>query len=115
MKKTEKFIVLRDKNIGTYIQNYKNNDDSIACTSNWTEEIKEAAYMPVDFFYRDEERNNKLADFFNAEPILVEAEYTLKTLDGKEPEDLIDKIEEAKRKHFENFLCGLLSDNDEED
>lgn len=115
MKKTEKFIVLRDKNTGDYLQNYKNNDDSIACTSNWTEEIKEAAYMPVDFFYHDEERNNKLADFFNAEPILVEAEYSLKTLDGNEPKDLTKEIEEAKRKHFENFLRGLLAEDDKEE
>ena len=113
MKKTEKFIVLRDKNTGTYLQKYKNNDDSIACTSNWTEEIKEAAYMPVDFFYRDEERNNKLADFFNAEPILVEAEYSFKTLDGNEPEDLTKSIEEAKKETFKN-LRGILG-NDEED
>lgn len=114
MKKTEKFIVLRDKNTGTYFQKYKNNDDSIACTSNWTEEIKEAAYMPVDFFYRDEERNNKLADFFNAEPILVEAEYSFKTLDGNEPEDLTKSIEEAKKETFKNLL-EMFVKNSEED
>lgn len=115
MKKTEKFVVLRDKNTGGYLQNYKNNDDSIACTSNWTEKIKEAAFMPVDFFYRDEERNNKLADFFNAEPILVEAEYSLKTLDGNEPKDLTEEIEQAKRKHLVNLLNELFSDDDDEE
>lgn len=114
MKKTEKFIVLRDKNTGTYIKNYKNNDDSIACTSNWTEEIKEAAYMPVDFFYRDEERNNKLANFFDAEPILVEVEYSFKTLDGNEPEDLTKSIEEAKKETFKNLL-EMFVKNSEED
>lgn len=114
MKKTEKFIVLRDKNTGTYIQNYKNNDDSIACTSNWTEEIKEAAYMPVDFFYRDEERNNKLADFFNAEPILVEAEYSFETLDGNEPEDLTKSIEEAKKETFKNLLEMFVKNSKED-
>lgn len=115
MKKTEKFIVLRGKNTGGYLQNYKNNDDSIACTSNWTEKIKEAAFMPVDFFYHDEERNNKLANFFDAEPILVEAEFSLKTLDGKEPKDFTKEIEEAKRKHFENFLRDLLAEDDKEE
>lgn len=114
MKKTEKFIVLRDKNTGIYLQKYKNNDDSIACTSNWTEEIKEAAYMPVDLFYHDEERNNKLADFFNAEPILVKAEYSFKTLDGNEPEDLTKSIEEAKKETFKNLL-EMFVKNSEED
>jgi len=87
MKKTEKFIVLRDKNTGTYLQKYKNNDDSIACTSNWTEEIKEAAYMP---------------------------EYSFKTLDGNEPEDLTKSIEEAKKETFKNLL-EMFVKNSEED
>lgn len=68
MKKTEKFIVLRDKQTGDYIQKYKN----------------------------------------------VEAEYTLKTLDGEEPKDLTDEIESAKRKHYENLLRGLLGGNEED-
>lgn len=109
MKKTEKIIVFRDKEDGTYLKDYKNNDDSIACSSHWTKEIKEAVYMPVEYFYQDEERNNKLADFFDAEPILVEAEYTIKKLDGSEPEDLTDKIENSKRESFKKFLDMLAN------
>lgn len=109
MKKTETFIVFRDKENGTYLKDYKNNDDSIACSSHWAKEIKEAVYMPVEYFYRDEERNNKLADFFDAEPILVEVEYTIKKLDGSEPEDLTDKIENSKRESFKKFLDMLAN------
>ena len=36
MKKTKKIIVLRDKKDGAYLKNYKNNDDSMACTSHQT-------------------------------------------------------------------------------
>ena len=57
----------------------------------------------------------KVAEAFEGELIEVTATYELKTLDGEEPEDLTEKIEKAKRKHFENFLRGLLGDNDEED
>ena len=109
MKKTEKIIVLRGKKDGSYLKNYKNNDDSMACTSNWTNEIREAAYMPVEFFYSYEKRNNKLADFFGAEPLLVEAEYTIKKLDGSEPEDLADRTENSKRESFIKFLDMLAN------
>lgn len=114
MKKTETFIVFRDKEDGTYLKNYKNNNDSITCSSNWTKEIKEAAYMPAEFFYCDEERNNKLADFFDAEPILVEAEYTIKKLDGSEPEELTDDIEKTKHELFVKLL-NLLTNGLEDD
>lgn len=109
MKKTETFIVFRDKEDGTYLKKYKNNDDSIACASNWTKEIKEAAYMPVEYFYHDEERNNKLANFFDAEPILVEVEYIIKKLDGSEPEELTDKAEISERESFKKFLDMLAN------
>ena len=114
MKKTEKIIVLRDKKDGAYLKNYKNNDDSMACTSNWTNEIREAAYMPVEFFYQDEERNNKLADFFDAELLLVEVEYTIKKLDGSEPEDLADRAENSKRESFRKLL-DMLANGSEDD
>nr|DAP43832.1 MAG TPA: hypothetical protein [Caudoviricetes sp.] len=109
MKKTEKIIVLRDKKDGAYLKNYKSNDNTMACTSKWTNEIREAAYMPVEFFYSDEERNNKLADFFGAEPLLVEVEYTIKKLDGSEPEDLADRTEKSKRESFKKFLDMLAN------
>lgn len=109
MKKTEKIIVFRDKEDGTYLKDYKNNDDSIACSSHWTKEIKEAVYMPVEYFHQDEERNNKLADFFDAEPILVEAEYTIKKLDGSEPEELTDDIEKTKHELFVKILNSLAN------
>lgn len=118
MKKTEKFIVLRNRNTGDYIQNYKNNEGAFTFSAQLTENIQDAATNLIDSLEIIENDGQDLKAFaqgLGCEILVVEAEYTLKTLDGKEPEDLIDKIEQAKRKHFENFLRGLLSDNDEED
>lgn len=118
MKKTEKFIVLRNRNTGDYIQNYKNNEGAFTFSAQLTEDIQDAATNLIDSLEIIENDGQDLKAFaqgLGCEILVVEAEYTLKTLDGKEPEDLIDKIKQAKRKHFENFLCGLLSDNDEED
>lgn len=118
MKKTEKFIVLRDKNTGNYIQNYKNNEGAFTFSARLTSEIQDAATNLIDsleIVENDGQDLKALAQGFRCEILVVEAEYTLKTLDGEESEDLTEKIEKAKRKHFENFLRGLLSDNDEED
>lgn len=118
MKKTEKFIVLRDKNTGDYIQNYKNNEGAFTFSARLTSEIQDAATNLVDSIEvaeNDGQSLKALAQGLGCEILVVEAEYTLKTLDGEEPEDLTEKIKEVKRKRFDNFLRGLLSDNDEED
>ena len=118
MKKTEKFIVLRDKNTGDYIQNYKNNEGAFTFSARLTSDIQDAAtnlIESLEIIENDGQDLKALAQGLGSEILVVEAEYTLKTLDGEEPKDLTKEIEEAKRKHFENFLRGLLSDNEEED
>lgn len=118
MKKTEKFIVLRNRNTGDYIQNYKNNEGAFTFSAQLTEDIQDAATNLIDsleVIKNDGQDLKALAQGLGCEILVVEAEYTLKTLDGEEPKDLTKEIEKAKRKHFENFLRGLLSDNDEED
>lgn len=118
MKKTEKFIVLRDKSTGDYIQNYKNNEGAFTFSAHLTSDIQDAAtnlIESLEIIENDGQDLKALAQGLGSEILVVEAEYTLKTLDGEEPKDLTKEIEEAKRKHFENFLHGLLSDNDEED
>lgn len=115
MKKTEKFIVIRNKENGHFLQEYENNNRALAYSSKWTDDLRDAANNSVESIEKQGDRMYKVAEAFEGELIEVTATYELKTLDGKEPKDLTKEIEEAKRKHFENFLRGLLSDNDEED
>lgn len=106
------------KNTGDYIQNYKNNEGAFTFSARLTSEIQDAATNLIDsleIIENDGQDLKALAKGLGSEILVVEAEYTIKTLDGEEPEDLTEKIEKAKRKHFENFLRGLLSDNDKED
>lgn len=117
MKKTEKFIVLRDKNTGSYIQNYKNNEGAFTFSARLTSKIQDAATNLIDSIKiteNDGQSLKALAQGLGCEILVVEAEYTLKTLDWKEPKDLMEEIKEAKRKHVENFLRGLLADNDDD-
>ena len=117
MKKTEKFIVLRDKSTGDYIQNYKNNEGAFTFSAQLTSEIQDAAtnlIESLEVIENDGQNLKALAQGLGSEILVVEAEYTLKTLDGEEPEDLIDEIEIAKRKHYENLFRGLLGGNEED-
>lgn len=117
MKKTEKFIVLRNRNTGDYIQNYKNNEGAFTFSAQLTSKIQDAATNLIESLEVIENNGQNLkalAQGLGCEILVVEAEYTLKTLDGEEPEDLTEKIEKAKRKHYENLLRGLLGGNEED-
>lgn len=114
MKKTETFVVIRSKENGHFLEKYKSNDGTFAYSAEWVDTLQNAAANTVESVERQNKKIQKLAEAFEGELLLVNATYELKTLDGNEPEDLTEKIESAKRKRFENFLCGLLG-NDEED
>lgn len=115
MKKTEKFIVIRNKENGHFLQEYENNNRALAYSSKWTDDLRDAANNSVESIEKQGDRMYKVAEAFGGELIEVTATYELKTLDGEEPKDLMKEIEEAKRKHLVNLLNGLFSDDDEED
>lgn len=115
MKKTEKFIVIRSKENGYFLQEYESNNRALAYSANWTDDLRDAANNSVESIEKQGNRMYKVAEAFEGELLEVTATYELKTLDGKEPIDLTEEIEKAKRQHFKNFLRGLLSDNDEEE
>ncbi len=115
MKKTEKFIIIRNKETGLFLQGYENNNRALAYSSQWTDDLRGAANNSVESIEKQGDRMYKVAEAFKGELIEVTATYELKTLDGEEPKDLTEEIEDAKRKHFENFLRGLLADNDDEE
>ena len=115
MKKTEKFIVIRSTETGQYLMKYKSNEGVFAYSATWSKELQDAATNSPESVQDQGDKLQKVAEAFEGELLEVTATYELKTLDGKEPKDLTKEIEEAKRKHFENFLRGLLSDNNEED
>ena len=115
MKKTEKFIVIRSKETGHFLVSYESNETSFAYTANWSEDIQDASTQDIGSLKRNGDKLQKTAEMFNGELLVVNATYELETLNGNEPKNLTEEIEEAKRKHFENFLRGLLAENDKED
>lgn len=115
MKKTEKFIVIRSTESGQFLVKYESNPGAFTYSSTWSEGLQDAATNAFESLERNEGKVEKVAEALGGEVLIVNATYELETLDGNEPKDLTKEIEKAKRQHFENFLRGLLGDNDEEE
>ena len=115
MKKTEKFVVIRSTETGQYLMKYKSNEGAFAYSATWTEELQDAATNALKSVQDQANKLQKVAEAFGGELLVVNATYELETLDGNEPRDLVEEIEEAKRKHLVNLLNGLFSDDDEEE
>ena len=115
MKKTETFVVLRDKKTGKFLVKYKNNGRALAYSVKNTDKLSNASKNDVTATKEQIEEFEKLANAFDCELLEVTATYELKTLDGKEPEDLTEYIEDAKREHIKNFLRALLSEDEDEE
>ncbi|VTT05434.1 phage protein [Streptococcus gordonii] len=109
MKKTETFVVLRNKKTGHYIQKYKSKEQCFAYSAYYTEVLKRAAKNEVEATKVQIEDFTKLANMLDCELLEVTATYELKTLDGEEPENLTDRTENSKRESFRKFLDMLAN------
>lgn len=107
MKKTETFIVFRNKKTGSFLLKYKSNDQTLAYSADYTKELKRAAKNEVEATKIQIEDFTKLANALNCELLEVTATYELKTLDGEEPEELIKGTEASNEEEFKRFLKML--------
>lgn len=114
MKHTDKFAVLRNKETGNFLNDFESKEGTFAYSASFTSDLRYAAKNELKAIKEQKEKFEKIANALDCEILVVEAEYTLKTLDGKEPEDLTEDIESAKRKYIEGLLKGLLNDEEED-
>ena len=114
MKHTDKFTVLRNKETGTFLSDFESKEGTFAYSASFTNYLRYAAKNELEAIEDQKEDFEKLANALNCEILVVEAEYTLKTLEGDEPEDLTEDIESAKRKYIKGLLKGLLNDEEED-
>lgn len=107
MKKTETFIVLRNKKTGNFLSKYKSKEQTLAYSVEYTENLARAAKNEVKATKMQIEDFAKLANALNCELFEVTATYELKTLDGEEPEELIEGTETSDEEEFKRFLKML--------
>ncbi|HEM4424391.1 hypothetical protein [Streptococcus suis] len=96
MKQINTFIVLKNKK-GDYLSSYKNNKHVLAYSAGWSSDVEDALKIPEEYYYgKDHEKYLAMAMLFDAEPIKVQAEYSLTTLDGQEPAEPVKDTEDVK-------------------
>lgn len=88
MKQTKTFIVFRDKKTGAFLVDYHNKKTSLAFNSTWSDDIENAINITKEKFEEENERYTGMLQVFGAEPLIVEAEFNLTTLDGVEPKEI---------------------------
>ena len=107
MKKTETFIVLRNKKTGNFLLKFKSKEQTLAYSAEYTKRLEHAAKNEVEATKVQIEDFTKLANALNCELLEVTATYELKTLDGEEPEELIKETETSSEEEFKRFLKML--------
>ncbi|QBX15797.1 hypothetical protein Javan213_0049 [Streptococcus phage Javan213] len=110
MKQTQTFIVFRSKENGHFLMEYKNRTRALAFKVGWCKDINDAINTTEEAYTEDKEKYEGMLQMFNAEPLKVEAEYTLKTLDGKEPEEIEADSKAKCERLAEDLLKKLFED-----
>ena len=105
MKKTEQFIIFRNKKNGYYLEGYKS-QGTLAFEADFTDAIKQAAITSVEAFEEQKKQFKSIAKAMECEVILVEATFDLKYLNGGEVKE-IERGEDAV--HLKKAFKELLS------
>lgn len=113
MKKTETFIVFRNKKTGDFLSKYKSKEQTLAYSAEYTKNLARAAKNEVEATKVQIEDFTKLANALNCESLEVTATYELKTLDGEEPEELIEGTEASNEEKIKRFLKMLARMEDD--
>lgn len=105
MKKTEQFIIFRNKKNGYYLEGYKS-QGTLAFEADFTDAIKQAAVTSVEAFEKQKKQFKSIAKAMDCEVVVVEATFELKYLNGGEVNE-IERGEDAV--HFKKAFKELLS------
>ena len=109
MKKTETFIVLRNKKTGYFLSDYKNRTARLAYEASWVECVNDALIIPEDYLIKEESIYKGMASIFGAELIRVKAEFLIETLDGKEPNEPLQNVDDInKEKILRSLVEGIF-------
>lgn len=92
MKQTEKQVVFYSAEKDGFLGKYKDRG-SLAFEAGFTTELRSALILPLDSYEEQKDELDKLAEAFDCEVLIVEAEYNVSKLDGSD-------FERTERKEF---------------
>lgn len=105
MKQNNKQIVFYSTEKDGFLESY-NDRSTLAFEAKFSDDLEDALYAPVESYKEQKDEFDKLAEAFDCEVIIVEAEYNMTKLDGSDFERTEHK--EITRDEFKEFLKTLI-------
>lgn len=110
MKIKKELIAIMD-NKGHFVHEYNNNKSALAYSARWIGkgDIASVLTVPVKAYKTEKEKYEHMAKMLGGQLVKIEAEYEVKTLDGKEPEiveETKDNFDQTVGKAFAKFMAS---------
>lgn len=83
MKENNKHIVFYNAEKDGFLESYKDKG-SLAFEAVFDDRLWEALQLPIEFYEKQKNNTDKLAEAFDCEVLIVEAEYNVTKLDGSD-------------------------------
>lgn len=105
MKQTEKQVVFYSAKKDGFLESYKDKG-TLVFEAVFDNRLWKALQLPIEFYEKQKNNLDKLAESFDCEVLIVEVEYNLTKLDGSDFERT--EREEVERDRFEAFLKSMF-------
>lgn len=106
MKENNKLVVFYSAEKDGFLKSYKD-QESLAFTATFTSHLKDALYLPIEPYEEQKTEVDKLAEAFDCEVLIVEAEYNVTKPGGS---DFERTAREESLKDGLKSLLDLLTD-----
>ena len=106
MKENNKQVVFYSTEKDGFLESYKDKG-SIAFEAVFDDRIWKALQLPIKFYEKQKNDIDKLAEAFDCEVLIVEAEYNVTKLDGSDFERT--ECEEDETDEIKAFLKALIN------
>ena len=83
MKENSKLVVFYSAEKDGFLESYKDKG-SLVFTAVFNDRLWEALQLPIEFYEKQKNDIDKLAEAFGCEVLIVEAEYSVTKLDGSD-------------------------------
>lgn len=106
MKQTEKQVVFYSAKKDGFLKSYKDKGN-LVFEAVFDERLWKALQLPIEFYEKQKNNLDKLAEAFDCEVLIVEVEYNVTKLDGSDFER--PERKEVTRDEIKAFLKTLIN------
>lgn len=106
MKENNKQVIFYSAEKDGFLKSYKDRE-TLVFEATFTDRLRDALHLPVEPYEEQKTGIDKLAEAFDCEVLIVEAEYNLTKLDGSDFERT--EREQVSRDEIKSFLRSLIN------